>query len=419
MENRVEVLSVGGELKGVKRIEGNPFHRILNSLKKGNRIVLVGFGRDEGFWPNLLSRLKAEGAEWPRVRYVDERDSKISGCELEELVRAWDSYLSSAGPMSPIPRVNGEGCSRLNYCDLCLGSCPYDAMKGKPPSFDPDRCMECGLCVNYCPSGLISDSSSYQSFKAYLPEIGCADGLIVLCPKGREMLYSDVRELGLVPFEVPCLPSFSIRHILLSDRMGYAVSLYCPNSLRSECPNGPAVDVYEGMLGELGVVLNLGYKISSVPGREERPRAVFKDEDLWVRLRYLPFFRPVVGEGCTLCGVCEVACPTKALKLEKGDMYRLLLDHSKCVGCKACEEACPEGAVRVERGVNPSLLEGRVVEVASSEAEKCIKCSKIIGPKAMISKLERVMREKGMPDSVIESLRICDECKKKMELGLL
>ncbi|MCD6511299.1 MAG: hypothetical protein J7K45_01725, partial [Thaumarchaeota archaeon] len=89
----VEVITVGGDLRGAKRVE-DPLKEILAILEEGKLVVLVGFGRGSGFWPNLLSELKGSGAEWFRVRYVDERDSEISGCGIEGLVDAWSSYLS-------------------------------------------------------------------------------------------------------------------------------------------------------------------------------------------------------------------------------------------------------------------------------------------------------------------------------------
>ena len=424
----VEVLTVGGDLNGAIRVEDSTLLSKLGGESKKGGVVLVGFGREEGFWPELLGRLRDSGVDWTRIKYIDERDEELSGCKLEELIDAWSTYLrqfKSVGiheksGFTAVPKVDEVECSKLNHCDLCLSSCPYEAITGKPPSFDPKRCIECGLCINYCPAGLISDPNSYSAFRAFLSNLKCSNGLIVLCPKGRELLYSDVKSLGLIPYEVSCLPSFSFRHLLLSSRMGFSISFYCPESLRVKCPKNKALELYVGMLEESKKIMNVRYEFVEEPKRMERnSEDVFKNEDSWIKLSSLPFFRPVVGSECTLCGVCEKICPTTALKIKLDDKYRLMLDHSRCIGCKECEATCPEKAIVVKREANPILLKGGLVEVASSEVARCKNCGKVIGPEAMVSKIERILKEKGASKYVLDSLRLCDECKRKKELGLI
>ncbi|MFQ6081030.1 MAG: Coenzyme F420 hydrogenase/dehydrogenase, beta subunit C-terminal domain [Candidatus Bathyarchaeia archaeon] len=50
----------------------------------------------------------------------------------------------------------------------------------------------------------------------------------------------------------------------------------------------------------------------------------------------------VIDQGfCTLCGVCEAACPVRAIKIVKGSPHRIY-DCSKYIGeCSICYEVCP------------------------------------------------------------------------------
>ncbi len=56
---------------------------------------------------------------------------------------------------------------------------------------------------------------------------------------------------------------------------------------------------------------------------------------------------------CTLCGVCEKACPIGAVTLFRGFVYVCDL----CGGEPKCVRACTEAAIAWERGKPPSLAE--------------------------------------------------------------
>lgn len=50
-------------------------------------------------------------------------------------------------------------------------------------------------------------------------------------------------------------------------------------------------------------------------------------------------------EACTLCGACEVVCPTEAISLGEGAVE---VKMEACCGCGACVDACPNGAIRLK-----------------------------------------------------------------------
>lgn len=49
-----------------------------------------------------------------------------------------------------------------------------------------------------------------------------------------------------------------------------------------------------------------------------------------------------ISDDCTLCGVCESACPVEAISA--GD-DKYVIDADICTDCGACEATCPVGAI--------------------------------------------------------------------------
>ena len=49
--------------------------------------------------------------------------------------------------------------------------------------------------------------------------------------------------------------------------------------------------------------------------------------------------------ACTFCGVCQAACPTKAISMS-GDGRALIVDPALCIGCGDCIPSCPTGSMR-------------------------------------------------------------------------
>lgn len=50
---------------------------------------------------------------------------------------------------------------------------------------------------------------------------------------------------------------------------------------------------------------------------------------------------------CTLCGVCEGACPVEAVSLDK-EARTAKVDDSLCIRCYCCHEVCPSAAIDLE-----------------------------------------------------------------------
>lgn len=52
---------------------------------------------------------------------------------------------------------------------------------------------------------------------------------------------------------------------------------------------------------------------------------------------------PSVGEGCSLCGECALACPDSSITMGQEVP---LIDANKCLNCGVCIKVCPTGAMQ-------------------------------------------------------------------------
>ncbi|MFW5991540.1 MAG: DUF362 domain-containing protein [Candidatus Nanoarchaeia archaeon] len=75
---------------------------------------------------------------------------------------------------------------------------------------------------------------------------------------------------------------------------------------------------------------------------------------------------PVVGEGCTKCGVCAENCDVDAIEItEQGAKIM-----ENCIGCARCIAVCPEGVIKVPwHGATPTEAMERGSEYAYAVAK--------------------------------------------------
>jgi ferredoxin len=419
---------------------GETLRAIADASERADGVVVVGPPEAANLWGSILGELAGMGARWPRVVFVDkERDTALSSLGLEELLSIWEEYLresskytlhvgvsldarvsrrdllsrglSSALRYLALVDVDSLRCARLPGCTLCLQSCPFSALEGKPPRVKGEKCLECGLCTSSCPSGLLFQPAAPPSAVRKLVDAASSKGierLVVTCPWGRGSVYDAPGSSGrALVLALPCIAAFRLHELLYAKLRGLSVSFYC--ALGEKCSRWAAAKLHLEAVGE--VEENFGPPLgarATAPSELPKLASLFAVKPRAAPTR-LPLFRLSASETCTLCGACANLCPTGALKLSQdGDKVSLLFNSSLCVGCSACVEKCPEKALTLSRQLQ---VADAFEVVASSGVARCRQCGAPLGPLARLKSLERRMHERGFDEETIQSLYLCEKCK--------
>ncbi len=342
------------------------------------------------------------------------------------------------------PRIaSPSACQGLRYCGLCVEACPFQALEEKPPRADPDRCTGCGLCLSTCPVRVLestgTSSGEIESFvKTVAPALAGKKVLIVFsCPESIDEALQALRgEAGkgqaalFIPLYCPGEAVFDTVAGLVAG--GASIAFYCSGGWGCRGWEEYRERVL-GPLEEKGYVswpigveeLVEAYRETGEKGVGFDPewlskpatRRVVAVEAEGETIASIPLWIRVDGERCDLCSACVHECPTGALYMrEEGDRQELVYNPLKCIGCDACSRVCPYSALETAR-VLPAPSTEQVL--AWDEIARCIVCGRPIGSKKLVEAVARKMREMGLPDRVVVTAYMCNECKVKYQLGLV
>lgn len=147
--------------------------------------------------------------------------------------------------------VQGEHCLNTRHkdagCRRCVDACPTDAVElqaagtspgagPQQPHLDPKRCVNCGLCLHWCPTDVFMQRSA--------PEAGLVQTAAMLPDEVLGLVCSQHNNPEDTPAPVStvvrhkrCLASLSVSHLLeLSD--GGRRTLWLDDSVCADCPIG-------------------------------------------------------------------------------------------------------------------------------------------------------------------------------------
>jgi len=295
----------------------------------------------------------------------------------------------------PTPKLSPERCllerGAVGGCSACAEACPHDAidLASHTVVLEETHCTGCGLCVGVCPGIALEYPLGplQEAFQKGQGKLKCSrapgDGEEVFClgrltPGILAWAASRFGELTLARGECASCAIGGPRVPEHVERMAEEARRYYPAlelRLITEPLPSPKIGRRELFQNLLGATRRLAAEALPEPPEEILPEdegeplpdelklrrlAAEKAEDVrWPGVRVL--------EGCTLCPVCQNACPTAAIHQRREGQARILeLELERCTGCEACVHSCPEQVMElVDYGKNE--LEASPLELVRQE----------------------------------------------------
>ncbi|MFQ6372082.1 4Fe-4S binding protein [Shewanella sp. YIC-542] len=134
----------------------------------------------------------------------------------------------------------------------------------------------------------------------------------------------------------------------------------------------------------------------------------------WLALSHVPFGQVKVdSDACTLCMSCVATCPPQAL-LDGGDKPALYFREQDCVQCGLCEAACPEKAISLLSGVNLDATARQQQQTLKEEAPfECIRCGAPFATQSMVQRMLEMVGTHSAFSAHLDRLKMCGDCRVK------
>lgn len=368
-----------------------------------------------------------------------------------------------------IPAVNEGRCRAPQGCDLCLKSCPFEALtlRDGVAFVDKDRCQDCGLCVTSCPTGAVAhpyyQRPVMEAGLAALLDGGATGAFVALTCRGAMRTLREAVSRGfaypssVLPMEVPSAGFADLYLMVRALDLGASgvLLVHCGGACGAACRPAVfqervlAVQTLLGTLafgGErvavlaatsprrlaadlaarvrLGMGAAPGGSANSGRANGHRPRENARlvlsfwermggPNTLTIEHDGLPFGQARLNSGaCSLCGLCADSCPTGALRYGDDSGAAILdFDATDCAGCRICSRVCPENALKIDRTLDFSALGAGRRPLKSAGLKVCSRCGQGYAPEAMVARLVSALGDRAV------DFRYCPDCRMLAAMG--
>lgn len=172
-----------------------------------------------------------------------------------------------------------------------------------------------------------------------------------------------------------------------------------------------------------------------IPGCPPRPQAIIKAiadilgvkieerEEFWKTPEGFRGRHEIDGEKCIGCGACAQICTADAIEVIDGPEKRIIrVNYGHCTFCAFCQDECPAQAIRLTGVYHLLTNDPRAARVENEvNLLSCTICGGTFFPEKQIEwALKRVVEEKvpvykDYRDNIYNSMRICPNCRRKIE----
>jgi ferredoxin len=100
--------------------------------------------------------------------------------------------------------------------------------------------------------------------------------------------------------------------------------------------------------------------------------------------------------------------------MDNPELPQLTFQEEACVQCGLCQVTCPEKVIRLEPRFNFTPAARQAVVVKEEQPFECVRCGKPFGTKSAIDRVTRQLANKHamfQSESAIRALQMCDNCR--------